>query len=689
MRIQRVCRLAVLSLLLVAGMLSTTVGSASAAGWLAPQNVPLAVGDLGFDEDGNAIAVGIGANSGGDAIIRAMTRTVGGQWSASVPVSSSGDSAVQRPQLAVNADGDAVAVWSAFNDAATKEVVRVSSRPAGGAWSAPHIISEGAVFSGGQDVAIDAQGNATVIWSEIVSDPDPTWLVRAATRPSGGDWTDPVDLSESAVNSQPRLAVDSQGTVTAVWLGTAPHISGTGTVDVVRSNSRTANGAWSSAGTVALSSEAGTSTAESAQVAVDAQGRATAVWGSFSSGGGSIVQTARRAVGGAWDAASKLGDGSSPQVAVDPQGNATALWALSSPSSSTVLSSGRTATGSWSNPAPMASGDDDYDVGYPFVTADPQGNVTAIWARYNLTDVIAQATRHLAGSTSWSPAADLTVGRPITAIPAVGTDPQGHTTMVWSSSVDPWSGSSTVFDPIGPELRNLKAPPGAYVGQSVDLSVTPFDAWSPVTVSWDFGNGQSASGAAVKHTFGSSGDHTVTITGTDAAGNTTQTTRQIPVAISDPLPPPPPPKPQDPEPETKQQPPAPTAPVLSDFQQSNTRWLTRKVKRGPRLPVGTTFRFQLDRAAQVRVTFSQLVAGRRVNGRCVKATKSNHKKPRCDRALAAGTLNVTGTPGANSVPFRGKLGGRTLPAGRYRVLVTARADGKSSTPASAQFTIAR
>jgi hypothetical protein len=687
MSIHRVVRPALLSLLLVAGMLSTTISSASAASWLAPQNVPLSVGDLGFDEDGNAIAVGIGASSGGDAIIRAMVRPFGGQWSASVPVSGSGDSEVQRPQLAVNAHGDAVAVWSAYDDAASKEVVRVASRPAGGTWSAPHIISEGAVFSGGQDVAIDAQGNATVIWSEIVGDPDPTWLERAATRPSGGDWSDPVDLSESAVSSQPRLAVDPQGTVTAVWLGTAPHFSGTGTVDVVRSNSRTINGTWSSAGTVALSSEAGTASAEAPQIAVDAQGRATAVWGSFSSGGGYIVQAARRAAGGAWGAASKLGDGSSPKVAVDPLGNATAIWTLSSPSSSTVLSSGRTATGSWTNPAPMASGDDDYDVGYPFVTADPQGNVTAIWARYNLTDVIAQATRHVATSSSWSPAADLTVGRPITAIPAVGTDPQGHTTMVWSSSEDPWSGSSTVFDPIAPTLGSFAITPvKVFVGGTFGMSVNPFDAWSAVTVSWDFGDGQTANGAAVTHAYSSPGQRTVTVTGTDAAGNTAQASQTFTI---DPAPVPPPGPGPDPNLPPGPPLPAPKTPVLSGFQQSNTRWLTRKVKRGPRLPVGTTFRFQLDRAAQVRLAFSQIVAGRRVNGRCVKATKSNRKKPRCDRAQAAGTLNVTGKAGANRVPFQGKLGGRTLPAGRYRVLVTARADGKTSTAASAQFTIAR
>jgi hypothetical protein len=670
--------------LLLVGMLSTAVSGALAAGWLAPQDVPLSVGDLGFDEHGNAIAVGVGvgANSGGDATIRAMTRPFGGQWSASVPVSGSGASEVQPPQVAVNAHGDAVAVWSADIGGSTG-VVRASRRPAGGQWSDPTVISEGAVYDRDLDVAIDAQGNATAIWSEFSTSAS-TFVVRSASRPSDGGWSEPVDFSKSALRNSARLAVDPQGNVTVVWLG-----DGTLSPAVVLSKSRPAGGEWSSE-PVALSSDDATVSAEAPQLAVDAQGNATAIWGLHHFGGDDVVQAARRTAGSAWSAAVDLGDGYSPQVAVDPQGNATAIWALSSASTSAVLSSSRTAAGSWSNPAPMASGDDDYDVGYPWVAADPQGNVTAIWARYNLTDVIAQATRHVAGSTSWSPAVDLTVGRPITAIPAAGVDPQGHTTMVWSSSEDPWSGSSTVFDPIGPALGNLVAPATAIVGQQVDLSVNPSDPWSAVTVSWDFGDGQSASGAAVKHTYGSAGERTLTITGTDAAGNTTQTSRTITVEPA-PVPknPGPNPGPNPNPPPSPPPPPAPKAPVLSGFQQSNTRWLTHKVKRGPRLPVGTTFRFQLDRAAQVRLAFSQIVAGRRVNGRCVKATKTNRRKPRCDRAQAAGTLNVTGKAGANSVPFQGKLGGRTLPAGRYRLLVTARADGKTSTTASAQFTIAR
>jgi hypothetical protein len=135
------CR-AALFVLLVAGMLSFAAGGASAAGWLTPQDVSVAVGDLGFDAQGNAVGVGIGAGSGAEPVIQATTRPFGGQWSDSVTISPSGDTNVSRPQLAVNPHGDAVAIWAAY-DETPKHVVRVATRPAGGSWSTAVTISEG------------------------------------------------------------------------------------------------------------------------------------------------------------------------------------------------------------------------------------------------------------------------------------------------------------------------------------------------------------------------------------------------------------------------------------------------------------------------------------------------------------------------------------------------------------------
>lgn len=114
--------------------------------------------------------------------------------------------------------------------------------------------------------------------------------------------------------------------------------------------------------------------------------------------------------------------------------------------------------------------------------------------------------------------------------------------------------------------------------------------------------------------------------------------------------------------------PVASAPGLTSLRQSNTRWRIRAVARRPRLPVGTTFRFRLDRAAQVRLEFTQIAPGRRV-GR--------------------GTLTVAGRAGANAYAFRGRVGGRTLAPGRYRLHLTALADGRRSASAAITFTIVR
>ena len=312
---------------------------------------------------------------------------------------------------------------------------------------------QGTVYDRDVDVAIDAQGNATAIWTEFSASAVPTaaFIVRSASRPSGGDWSEPVDFSKSALSNSARLAVDPQGNITAVWLG-----DGTISSAVVRSKSRPAGGGWSSE--VDLSSDDAAASAEAPQIAIDPQGNVTAVWASHATAGGYTVQSSRRAATGDWSAVVNVGTGYSPQVAVDPQGNATAVWQQGSPSSSAALSSTRTGAGSWSGAAPMAAGDNVDTVGYPWVAADAQGNVTAIWARFNDSTLLAQATRHLAGSSSWSPTVDLSVGWPITSIPAAGIDPQGHVTMIWSSDEAPPSGASSVYDPNGPTLKNVVRP---------------------------------------------------------------------------------------------------------------------------------------------------------------------------------------------------------------------------------------
>lgn len=90
---------------------------------------------------------------------------------------------------------------------------------------------------------------------------------------------------------------------------------------------------------------------------------------------------------------------------------------------------------------------------------------------------------------------------------------------------------------------------------------------------------------------------------------------------------------------------------------------------------GALLSFRLSRAATVRVTFAQTTAGRRVGGTCRAGAK---RGPRCTLAVRRGTVSLRGTAGLNRIRLSGRVGGRALPAGRYRVTVAA-AGGASRT----------
>ena len=91
-----------------------------------------------------------------------------------------------------------------------------------------------------------------------------------------------------------------------------------------------------------------------------------------------------------------------------------------------------------------------------------------------------------------------------------------------------------------------------------------------------------------------------------------------------------------------------------------------------------------------RSPFQRAVTGRRVNRRCVAQRRSNRTKPRCTRYVTVrGSFTRAGRAGANSFRFTGRLRGRKLSLGRYRLTaVAANANGRSRA-ATTTFRIAR
>jgi hypothetical protein len=99
-------------------------------------------------------------------------------------------------------------------------------------------------------------------------------------------------------------------------------------------------------------------------------------------------------------------------------------------------------------------------------------------------------------------------------------------------------------------------------------------------------------------------------------------------------------------------------------------------------------RFTLSTAAGYDLTLDQAVAGRRRGRRCVRQSRTVRTGRRCTAYVLRGTLEGAGRAGANALAFRGRIGRRALPLGRYRVTFSATDSlGETSTPRIARFTL--
>ncbi|MDX6697423.1 MAG: hypothetical protein QOE65_820 [Solirubrobacteraceae bacterium] len=87
---------------------------------------------------------------------------------------------------------------------------------------------------------------------------------------------------------------------------------------------------------------------------------------------------------------------------------------------------------------------------------------------------------------------------------------------------------------------------------------------------------------------------------------------------------------------------------------------------------GARVAFRLAVAARVRFGAQRAVTGRRVGGRCRVLTRANRSRPRCTRwVTVAGTFLRSGVRGSNRFRFTGRLAGRRLGLGRYRLVARA------------------
>jgi hypothetical protein len=98
---------------------------------------------------------------------------------------------------------------------------------------------------------------------------------------------------------------------------------------------------------------------------------------------------------------------------------------------------------------------------------------------------------------------------------------------------------------------------------------------------------------------------------------------------------------------------------------------TRAVRGGPRR--GTRVSYLLSEAATTRFRVERALPGRRSGGRCVRPRRGTQHRAACVRwVYVRGSFTRSAGPGAVSFRFAGRIGGRRLPPGRYRLLAAPR-----------------
>jgi hypothetical protein len=327
-------------------------------------------------------------------------------------------------------------------------------------------------------VAIDSKDRATVVWDH---NDGSNFRIQSIRIAADGTLGTVQTLSAPGANAYgPDLAIDSKDRATVAW---ERELGGVGSTRRIQSVRLAADGA---PGRVLNLSAPGRNTAN-AQVAVDAQDRATVVWDGCDAGLTScVVQSMRlaadRARGTVQDLSATGKDLLFPQLAINSKDRATVVWRYYNGSSSRIQSIRLRADGTPGAVRNLSAQGGSADSAR--LAIDSRGRATVVWESCN-PNCLVQSIRVRANGT---PGAVRQLSPDGGAFPEVAIDSHDRATVVWGNA---HAGSSDFIQSIRLRadgtpgaVQNLSAPGGLAAEPS--LAIDPQDR---ATVVWERYNG--------------------------------------------------------------------------------------------------------------------------------------------------------------------------------------------------------
>lgn len=505
--------------LAAAALLALPAAANATPAWLAPEGLSAPgqngeFSDVALAQDG-AAAVSWQRADGTNEVVEAAVRPPFGQFGKPVVVSPAAN--CRFAQVAVDGAGEALVAWM-NGSAGTIEVSSVVS----GLASVPLKLTAEPGSVAFPAVAIDEGGAAVVAWTRNEGSGP---LVEASYRPAGGSFGEAQALSvKGEAGEYPRVAIDAAGEATVVW---SEHHSGEKKW-LIRDATRSATASDFSVAPLSREFEIETEP-PMPSVATDAAGDAVVGW--VQDGSSKTVSLVERPAGGQF-ASVQLSEAAANDadlaVGINGAGDPSVAWDGTDPVAPTVDFASGPKGGPLSNVTPIES-----QAIFPSLAENAAGDVLVGYAT-TFAGFSATASYRPTGSSFEAPVIvspkkdTIQVGGPASQL-SVGLDGQGDGLFGYSVL----NGTETIvtqsmLDAAGPLLEDLSIPATGAVDSPIGFTVTPHDQLSKLeSTSWSFGDAFTAAGTSVTHRFGEPGTYTVSVTATDALGNSTTQTGRV------------------------------------------------------------------------------------------------------------------------------------------------------------------
>jgi PKD repeat protein len=536
MRLRFIGRIAATAVVCASAALGAAQTASAAPPWLAPFDLApsqaFSVGkpSVGMGRDGTTVAA-FQRREGSFDRIYAAVRAPGGSFGPAVPLSDDGVSA-SGADVAVDAQGNATVAWLRGG------VVQAKFRPAGGDFGVTFPLSGpdgqapavSAGPNGGAVVAFSA-GSATSMRAYVaVKRPD------SASFDSATPASPTVDTAVGGIFARPHAAIDAAGDVVAIWQRMVDY-SGTPRWVMETAIKPAASATFPTAATSDPRSSISTGGAVTASfdVLMTPAGRMFAIW-DYYDGTALRVQYADRVAGAlSWGTTQTLSadNSSNPKAAMDDGGTVAASFALADKVYTTVRAPG----GGFSTPKAV-SGTSATET-ESTVALSASGEAIVAWSTSSDENYSLFAVRRRPGAENFGEVTEVVTGSaaaPITfySDPDVAIDDQGNGYVVASrqgTSPSVFFALAIPFDLVAPAITSVTLPGVVETGVAAAMSASATDRMVNPSISWEFGDGAAASGTSVSHAYATAGVYTVKVVATDGVGNRSETTRSIQVNV--------------------------------------------------------------------------------------------------------------------------------------------------------------